>query len=137
MVTLFKLVVVRRIFTEASLGKGLRSIANTLNKQGYKTKHGNDFSTTAVKGILENPLYEGKVRYGQYRHWEKKRRKGKQNNYVLADGKQPAIISSEQWSAVSKLMAKRHKIPAWNLQGSNVLTGLLKCPEWWWTDGGI
>lgn len=121
--------IIRHIFDLAALGKGLRAIANELNQTGNRTKRGNAFSTTAVKVILTNPLYVGKVRYGQYRHWDKKRRHGKQADYVLVDGQHPAIIDPQQWSRVASFMQQRHKLPAWTRQGSNVLTGLLRCPE--------
>ncbi|MBZ2406159.1 recombinase family protein [Liquorilactobacillus hordei] len=121
--------IIKHIFDLAALGKGLRAIANELNKMGVCTKRGNSFSTAAVKVILTNPLYVGKVRYGRYRHWEKKRRHGKQSDYILVDGHHPAIIDPQQWSRVVSLMKQRHKLPAWTRQGSNVLTGLLRCPE--------
>ncbi|MFT9096948.1 recombinase family protein [Liquorilactobacillus sp.] len=121
--------IIKHIFDLAALGKGLRAIANELNKMGVCTKRGNSFSTAAVKVILTNPLYVGKVRYGQYRHWEKKRRHGKQSDYVLVDGHHTAIIDPQQWARVVSLMKQRHKLPAWTRQGSNVLTGLLRCPE--------
>ncbi|GAB6093035.1 recombinase family protein [Furfurilactobacillus curtus] len=122
-------IIVRRIFRDASLGKGYRSIANALNKEGYKTKRGNDFSSTAVKGIVSNPLYVGKVRYGEYRHWEKLRRKGKQEDVLLVNGKHPAIIDKNMWNDVARLVRHRKKVPTWNASGENVLTGLLRCPE--------
>lgn len=39
---------VRLIFNEYSNGKGYKAITNQLNKLGYKTKKGNDFSVGSI-----------------------------------------------------------------------------------------
>ena len=54
---------VRFIFNEYVNGKGYKAITNQLNKLGYKTKKGNDFSVGSIREILTNPVYIGKVRY--------------------------------------------------------------------------
>ena len=67
---------VRKIFRMYAAGQGLRSIANQLNKEGYKTKPGNAFSTVTVKTILNNPVYIGKIRYNVRENWNEMRRRG-------------------------------------------------------------
>lgn len=122
--------IVRAIFEEYTKhGKGYKAIANKLNNLGYKTKRGNDFSIDSVKRILLNPVYVGKIRWGQYENWEKYRRsRGKSNNVITAQGKHEAIISEEMWAAREKRTATATKTPAWDRQGTNVLTGVLRCP---------
>ncbi|WP_347708688.1 recombinase family protein [Clostridium botulinum] len=44
-------------------GKVYKSITTNLNKLGYKTKKGNNFSVGSIKDILTNPVYIGKIRY--------------------------------------------------------------------------
>ena len=45
-------IIVIKIFNSYASGKGLRAIANSLNKEGYKTKRGNSFSTASIKEII-------------------------------------------------------------------------------------
>lgn len=54
--------IVLKIFELYAAGRGLKSIANELNHSSYKTKTGNTFSTSAIKEILNNPFYNGKIR---------------------------------------------------------------------------
>lgn len=121
--------IIRYVFKLYAQKRGLRAIANELNQIGYKTKRGNPFSTIAVKDILTNPLFVGKVRYARYRNWDKKHRKGLQDDYILVEGHHPAIIDQRTWDITQRLIKKNTKMPAWNNQGMNVLTGLLRCPE--------
>lgn len=121
--------IIKQIFNLYERGNGLRSIANTLNKQGRRTKRDNAFSTDAVKRILNNPLYAGKIRFNQYVDWEKKRRKGKNDTPILVDGKHEAIIDKDQWKNVQERMKQRSFTPKVVGDGSNLLTGILKCPQ--------
>ncbi|MHA3067258.1 recombinase family protein [Lacticaseibacillus saniviri] len=121
--------IIRFMFNAYAQGLGYRAIANRANKMGYVTKRGNPFSTVAVKTILSNPLYVGKVRYGKYQQWEQKRRKGLNDNVIESDGKHPAIIDAVLWQTVQTRMQQNSIVPKWNQKGQNVLTGLLRCPE--------
>ena len=110
-------------------GDGYRAIANSLNKMGYRTIKGNPFSITAVKDILYNPTYSGKIRYNRHVDWELKRRKGYNPNYILVDGPHEPIIDKEFFQKVQDRLKLESKQPKWNHRGENLLTGLLKCPE--------
>lgn len=61
--------VVKLIFTKYADGKGLRAIANYLNKTGYKTKRNRHFSINGIAQILDNPIYIGKIRWLQHENW--------------------------------------------------------------------
>lgn len=67
--------IVRRIFKMYVDGKGYKAIANQLNKEGIKTKKGNDFSTIAIREILMNPVYISMIRYNVRQNWNEKRRR--------------------------------------------------------------
>ena len=57
-------VVVRRIFDLYVSGrKGIKSIANILNAEGFATKTGMPFAHPIVHSILNNPIYAGRVRF--------------------------------------------------------------------------
>lgn len=121
-------IIVRKIFNSYASGKGLRAIANSLNKEGYKTKRGNSFSTASIKEIILNPLYVGKVRFNRYENWSEHRRKGRSENVILADGVHEPIITQELWDRVQAIQQAKSEKPMKNYEGSYVLTGLMKCP---------
>ncbi|CBH22632.1 site-specific DNA recombinase (modular protein) [Acetoanaerobium sticklandii] len=120
--------IVSLIFKLYISGKGYKAIANDLNKKGHKTVKGNNFSITAVKGILENPTYIGKIRYNQYVDYANKRRKGKNDDVLLVDGVHEAIIDEITWNQARYIQSKKTKNSTKNT-GKYPLTGILRCPE--------
>lgn len=122
-------IIVRKIFELYASGRGLKSIANELNHSGYKTKKGNAFSTTAIKEILNNPFYNGKVRYNRYENWSNKRRRGKSAEPIIADGKHEAIIHDVLWEKVQFLLQKKSFTPSRIFDGEFLLSGLIRCPK--------
>lgn len=122
--------IVRLIFERYLAGNGYKAIANYLNRQGYKTVKGNSFSTTAVKGILQNyKTYNGYLVYNRYEHWESKRRRGKNANPIVVKGDHEKIIDDFTAKKVELRLSAQSFQPKWNNLGGNLLTGLLKCPE--------
>lgn len=121
--------IVRTIFTMYSQGNGYKAIANYLNKFGYKTKKGNPFSLTAIKDILNNPVYIGKIRYNLRPNWSEKRRKGTNSNPLIVDGKHEAIIEQELWNKVQSMLQTSKGKPSRIYDGEFPLTGILKCPQ--------
>ncbi|MFC4601971.1 recombinase family protein [Cohnella hongkongensis] len=122
-------IVARKIFELYAAGRGLKSIANELNYGGYKTKTGNNFSMTAIKEILNNPFYNGKIRYNRYENWSNKRRRGKSAEPIIADGKHEAIIHDELWEKVQFLLKKKSFTPSRIFDGEFLLSGLIRCPK--------
>ena len=120
---------VERIFTEFSLGKGYKAIVNQLNKEGYKTKLGNEFSVAQIKPILMNPVYIGKVRYNVRRDWNEKRRGNINPNPIIADGIHDAIIEQELWDKVQRILKNKSGKPSRVYDGEYPLTGILRCPK--------
>lgn len=121
--------IVRTIFKMYSQGNGYKAIANYLNKFGYKTKKGNSFSLTAIKDILNNPVYIGKIRYNLRPNWSEKRRKGTNSNPLIVDGKHEAIIEQELWDKVQSMLQTSKGKPSRIYDGEFPLTGILKCPQ--------
>ncbi|WP_414055558.1 recombinase family protein [Macrococcus equi] len=120
--------IVRRIFNEYANGKGYRAIANGLNKDGLRTKKGNPFDIAGVKYILNNVFYIGQIKFQQYIGWNEKRRKGYNPNPIIAEGKHEPIIEKELWDKVHRRMTEMSKKPQVHGKGTNVLTGLIRCP---------
>src|SRR5699024_2476879 len=120
--------VVQLIFRMYANGKGLRAISNHLNKAGYKTKRNRYFSINGVSQILDNVIYNGKISWLKFENWDSKRRKGKNPNPILVEGKHEPIISDELWSVVRA----RRKSKSFKQRQSNepfLLSGLLRCPD--------
>jgi site-specific DNA recombinase len=119
---------VRKIFDLYSQGKGLKSITNQLNHEGYKSKKGNAFSVNAIKEILNNPVYIGKIRYNVRENWSEKRRKGTNPNPIIVDGQHDKIIPLELWEKVQEMYKLKSGRPPRTFDGCYPLTGLLRCP---------
>lgn len=119
--------IVKEIFELASRGYGYKKITGELNRKGYKTKRKKDFSIGTVKGILENPVYIGKIRFNQHVDWSEKRRRGKNSNPDIMDGSHTAIISIEHWEDVQRKKQKRSFRPTQSNKPF-ILLKLLRCP---------
>jgi site-specific DNA recombinase len=121
--------IVKYIFESYAKGHGYRKIANALNHKGYVTKKGNPFSISAVTYILSNPFYIGKIQFAKYKDWNEKRRKGLNDNPVIAEGKQTPIISQDLWDKVQARKKQVSKKPQVHGKGTNLLTGIIFCEK--------
>lgn len=119
---------VRRIFQLYTEGHGYKSIANTLNQEGHRTKKGNFFSINGVKTILMNPVYVGLIRYNVRRDWSEKRRNNINPNPIIEKGQHTPIISEETWQKAQSIMKNRTQKPNRIHSGEFPLTGIMKCP---------
>lgn len=120
---------VRLIFNEYSNGKGYKAITNQLNKLGYKTKKGNDFSVGSIREILTNTVYIGKVRYNVRQNWSEKRRRNINANPIITDGVHEPIIDEVLWDKVQAIMESKKGKPSRIYDGEYPLTGILRCPK--------
>ncbi len=120
--------IVRIIFDMYSNGKGYKAISNYLNHQDYKTVKGNPFSTYAVKDILENPTYIGKIRFNRFVDYSHKRRKGKNEDHILVDGRHEPIIDQLTWDRVRLIQKNKGGKRDTKSRGKFPLTGILRCP---------
>lgn len=120
---------VRLIFNEYANGKGYKAITNQLNKLGYKTKKGNNFSVGSIRDILTNPVYIGKVRYNVRQNWSEKRRRNINANPIITDGIHKAIIDEKLWDKVQAILESKKGKPSRIYDGEYPLTGILRCPK--------
>ena len=120
---------VRLIFNEYANGKGYKAITNKLNKLGYKTKKGNDFSVGSIRDILTNPVYIGKIRYNVRQDWSEKRRRNINANPIINDGIHEAIIDMVTWDKVQAILESKKGKPSRIYDGEYPLTGILRCPK--------
>lgn len=101
--------VVKRIFAETLSGKGAESIAAGLNADGIAPRKGKRWTSTTIRGMLENEKYTGDVIFqktftdGQFtRH-----RNVGQRDQFMATEHHEAIISKEDFEAAGALAAQR------------------------------
>ncbi|WP_210139577.1 MULTISPECIES: recombinase family protein [unclassified Staphylococcus] len=121
--------IVKYIFESYAKGHGYRKIANALNHKGYVTKKGNPFSISAITYILSNPFYIGKIQFAKYKDWNEKRRKGLNDNPVIAEGKHSPIIGKDLWDKVQARKKQVSKKPQVHGKGTNLLTGIIFCEK--------
>lgn len=112
--------------------KGPTIISHHLNALGIKPRKGDCWTANAIRDIISNPAYIGKVRW----NWRKTvtvvedgeilktRPKNAVGDYLLYDGKHPALVSEELFYKSQDTHVPRVKPTA---KVRNPLAGLLYC----------
>lgn len=127
--------VVRMIFdmyVNEDLGRV--TIAHRLNDLGIPTRTGALWAQDTIKDMLENEHYIGKVRWNWRKtitvvedgEIKKVRPKTEVGEYLVYEGKQPAIISDELFQAAREKQGKNHRAKP-KTKVRNPLAGLLFC----------
>ena len=116
-------------------GYGFARIARHLDRMNVKPKKSDYWSPPALKDMIENPVYIGKVRWN-WRKTEKvmingeikkTRPKNKeQSDWIYVDGKHPAIIDTATYEAAMERRGKNPKITK-GTELQNPFAGLLFC----------
>lgn len=119
---------------------GINAVAAYLNRNGYmKKKRQNNtldgFSSSFIKGVLDNPIYCGKMPYGRRKNEKKPGTRNeyrivKQDSFMLYDGEHEAIISEEDWRLAQR---KREETAichekVHSLEHEHILSGIVRCP---------
>jgi DNA invertase Pin-like site-specific DNA recombinase len=138
--------------------RGLRTVADTLNREGYPPPRGRKWYTSAVRSILTNPCYMGALVYGRrskskYHEFTVERSEG--NGRISIDKKEifrkgflyremeecivvpdahPAIIPKETWYRAQEILASKvapgtPKRTGRGARSNYLLTGLAKCAK--------
>ena len=140
--------VIRTIYEKyAFTTMGIGAVAKYLNentnfkkkirktKKERKNEPPENFTYSFVKGVLDNPVYYGKIAYGRRKNEKitgarNKYHVVKQKKYLLYDGIHKEIVSEELWKKVQEKRGitgikyeKKH-----SLEHANILSGILKCP---------
>lgn len=117
---------------------GTSLIARKLNALKVPTAKGGNWVTSTINGILRNPVYMGKIKWGS-RPMQKKRKKGelsisrprvKLEEMTLVDGLHEGLVSEEVWNLAQELLAQNpaRPIPT-KYKVKNPLMGLVICGE--------
>lgn len=133
--------VIRRIFQDYAAGAAPRAIAHKLNAEGIPSPRGTEWRASTINGsaardygILRNPIYVGRIRYGRVRMVRdpnsRKRlsRVDAQPDIVEGEAPQLRIIDDALWDAVQGRKEEQAHVP-FNKQrrARHVLSGLVQC----------
>ena len=129
--------VVRLIFElyAGSDRMGPHLIADRLNEMGLRSQRMDHWTPAAVRNVIENPVYIGKIRWNR-RKEVKEFRDGQivttqpiADDYLLVDGKHEPIISDELWQRAAEAAKTRAHPSARHDRSTivNPLSGLLCC----------
>ncbi len=139
--------IVARIFTEFAAGASSIQIATRLNADGVPGPRGGQWNASTVRGdpkkatgILNNPLYVGRLVWGR-RQWrrnpdsekrERRYRLREHSEWIEVAVPDLRIVDDAQWSAVQAQIAKRLRpstdVPvARQNRRKHLLSGLIRC----------
>jgi site-specific DNA recombinase len=142
--------IVRRIFTLSAGGLSLKKIARTLNREhiqaprARRDRIGGEWCPTAIREMLKNGLYIGKVVWNRSKFVKvpgtnkRQRRMRPESEWMCSENPELAIVTRELWTAVRTRFAS---LPAiWGYQKKpgllpkglttpHLFSGMLKCGE--------
>ena len=119
---------------------GINGSAKWLNENGYSKQARQNgiysrISATFVKGVVDNPVYAGKIAYGRRKSEKIEGTRNeyhtvKQAEYEIFDGKHEAIISDDLWQAaqVKRGLNAYKREKRYSPEHAHILSGLIKCP---------
>lgn len=106
--------------------KRKKTVADILNKEGYRTRKGGKFSDTTIGRLLVDPIAKG-VRITNYTSARKGKKEIKnEDDWVYS--KCPAIITEEQWQNVQDIIEEQSNSRKKPLKKNlHLFTGYAKC----------
>lgn len=129
---------VRMMFTMyVNRDMGCQHIADAVNAMGARPHRADQFGRTSILKILRNPVYIGKVVWGQKSHIKK----GSKNNqkhitlynpkekWTVADGIHPPIVDKKLFNWAQEISSGRYHPPANTGMVKNPLAGLMYCKK--------
>ena len=121
--------IVRYIYEQYAAGKSYRAIATALVNNGVKLANGDDPNGQAVRYILKNPAYIGKIRWDESASANYNSPGYQAKLSELPDGKHEPLVTLELWNAVQKRMASRSGNPRYQRENRKgfMLKGLMRC----------
>lgn len=115
-------------------GMGANSIAHKLNELGEKPRMSERFSPTAIRQILCNEVYIGKIRWNAkpvtrvFEDGKVVKKRVRNKNYQLIDGKHEAIISEELFYKAQERKGRMTREKG-STELRNIYAGLIKCKK--------
>ena len=90
----------------------INEVVRRLNLAGYKPRKAEEWTISAVKDILSNPIYIGKIRWDsrktvkEYKNGKIVNTRPRNENYTLCDGLHEPIIDMKTWNIVQEKRSK-------------------------------
>lgn len=128
---------VKLIFQWYIEGDGCPAICHKLTAMGIKAPRGSNFSRNTIRKILTNPVYIGKIAWGQKKHIRPKKPEDKyktvcipHEQWLLFDGLHPPIIDKTTFQKANTILTGRYH-PPYHFPGQikNPLAGVLLCRQ--------
>lgn len=129
--------IVRLVF-DLYVKDGLKfyDIACRLNDMGIKAPMGGIWKKDTIRHMIRNPHYAGYVVFNRIKNTPvlengkviTKRLAQPEDNVILAEGKQPAIISRDTWEAAKSLVARNPRV-VHEKELKNPYSGILICKK--------
>ena len=118
---------VRIIFTMYTKKYGYDLICKELNKKGYKTRSGREFTRNSIADILRNEKYIGHYVFNKRLSKKSGNRKYKdEKDIIKIENAFPAIIDLSLWNKKEEILNSRIK-PRKNASRQFLLTGKIFC----------
>lgn len=107
--------------------KRLKTVASELNKAGYRTRSGSEFSDTTVRRLIEDPMAKGLRRSnytrstGDKKHWDLK----SPDEWIFSEVE--PIVSDALWESCNAILAERKNGQRPKKRAVHLFTGLAIC----------
>ena len=121
---------VRMIFDMAFNGETYARIAYTLNSRGYRTKLGNEFTSTSLHDLLGNQKYIGKCIYNKrvsQSVCNSSRRYKDESEWIVRDDVYEPLVSEDVFEAVQRRLRARKLRENTHYKEVYLLTGKVRC----------
>lgn len=123
---------IRHIYRRYLEGIGAATISYELNAMGSVPRRSSQWDRSGVRVVLRNPTYMGKVAWNRVKHEKKPGQKQHvtympEEEWILVDGKHPAIISEDEWYRVQEIRKGRYIPSSFTGEVRNPFAGLIYC----------
>ena len=118
-------------YDDLSIGE----VTRKLNEMGLKPRINEEWTVPTVRGILENPVYLGKIKWNWrkvvkvYKHDKLISTRPRNEDYILVDGLHKPIVNEKTWKIVSAKRSLNSAPVKHNNTVQNPLCGLVICSK--------
>lgn len=128
--------IVEKIFNSYAYNDiSINEVVRQLNLAGDKPRKAKEWTVSAVKDILSNPIYIGKIRWDarkivkEYKNGKIVKTRPRNQEYILCEGIHEAIIDTKTWQIVQEKRSKHVPAVVHNKVVKNPLVGIVVCAK--------
>lgn len=113
----------------------INETARRINAVGDRPRITEEWSISAIKDILRNPVYIGKIKWNsrktviEYKNGKIIKTRPRSNDYILCDGLHEALIDMQTWNIVQEKLSKHEPAVPHNNTVQNALLGIVYCAK--------